>query len=204
MNRVGNYEWDKLISEIKRRIPGLMEEMWVDPVYQSIGKITNNMKDEHAFFFAGGPIVFAYMTAFAAKAGFALDFEERKVIVPSSGRVQVRWFTSGEMLGDQLPPSLFRMTGELRTLRQGKLSVEEDFAYAHGEFAKCVRLHYMRVRQAFSVAAFIADDENDLPFPIAELATFTPGELKSIPAEKVRRTHTKDEWLHAGMPSHWD
>lgn len=124
-NEADAAEWDTVMKEVKRVAPGLLEEMWVPRQKMEAMLQSERIEDPRlAAFKADGPILSAHMQAFAAKVGFALHYEATGKIVPEHGRVQVRWFTSGEIAGDQLPESLRSdiWTGEALAARQDNLA----------------------------------------------------------------------------------
>jgi hypothetical protein len=181
-------EWDKVMGEVRRIAPDLLQEMWVPR-----DEMLTMLEDEGisdpklAAFYAGGPILGAHMQAFAAKVGFALHYEATGTVVPMEGRVQVRWYTSGEMVGDRLPSDLLSSVGTPQIMQQGKVTSKEEFEYGWGKFIEKpeVRLYYAKVREAFTIAAFVVSTEESLPFSVNHLATFSPGELATIPYDRI-------------------
>lgn len=173
-------EWERVMKEAQRVAPDLLREMWMPPQ-----EMRRMMADEGIFdqelaaFKADGPILSAHMQAFAAKIGFALHYEATGSFVPPNGRVQVRWFTSAEVHGGRLPPSLLSSIGAPLTMQQGKITSDGNFEYGWGSFTvkPDVPIYYARVREAFAVAAFVVIEEASLPFPEGQLATFAPGDL---------------------------
>lgn len=173
-------EWDRVMKEAQRVAPDLLREMWMPPEQMRQVMANEGIFDEElAALRADGPILSAHMQAFAAKTGFALHYEATGSFVPEEGRVQVRWFTSAEVNGGRLPPSLLSSIGAPRTMRQGKITSDGNFEYGWGSYTEKpdVPIYYARVREAFAVAAFVVTDESSLPFPEGELATFAPGDL---------------------------
>ncbi|RWD44078.1 hypothetical protein [Mesorhizobium sp.] len=194
-------EWDRVMGEINRVAPGLFREMWVPREQMEAMLWSQGITDrELAAFRADGPILSAHMQAFAAKVGFALHYEATGQVVPEQGRVQVRWFTSGEIIGDQLPESLFNSIGPVQLMKQGKITSELTFEYGWGEFEqnRAVNLCYAKVREAFVVAAFVVDDASKLPFPEGDLATFAPGDLRNPPHDRIMDGH---HFAHFAAPS---
>lgn len=173
-------EWNKVMREVERVAPDLLREMWMPPHEMRLAMWNEGIFDSNlAAFRANGPIMGAYMQAFAAKVGFALHYEATQNFVPPDGRVQVRWFTSAEVYGGRLPASLFASIGAPRLMQQGKITSHGNFEYGWGTYVerRDVQLYYARVREAFTVAAFVVPAEESLPFPKGELATFAPGDL---------------------------
>jgi hypothetical protein len=182
-NSLDNAEWDKVMREVKRVAPGLMEEMWMpaDQMREMMWR-EGVFEPGLAAFRANGPILGAYMQAFAAKVGFALHFEDVGSPIPESGGVQVRWFTSGELFRGDIPASLFESVGEVKIMKQGIITSDRVFEYGWGEYVDKpdIKVYYAKVREAFAVAAFVSEDRAKLPFPVDAVATFAPGEL-SLP-----------------------
>jgi hypothetical protein len=173
-------EWDQVMREVGRVAPDLPKEMIMPPEEMQSMMLHEGVFDPKlAAFRANGPILGAHMQAFAAKVGFALRYEDVGYPVPGKGGVQVRWFTSSAILNGTIPESLYASLGPINNLRQGKMTSEGVFEYGCGDFTNQpdVRLYYAKVRTAFSIAAFVADDRSQLPFPQTQLATFAPGEL---------------------------
>jgi hypothetical protein len=179
-NDADSAEWDKVMNEVGRVAPGLPREIMVPPNEMRAMLASQGIFDENlAAFKADGPILGSHMQAFAAKVGFALRYEDVGYPVPDAGAVQVRWFTSSENFSGVLPESLLKSVGETKFLKQGKIDTEGHFEYGWGDFAlkPNVRLYYAKFREAFTIAAFVADDLKDVPFPVGQLATFAPGDL---------------------------
>lgn len=179
-DQLDEVEWDRVTREVRRVAPTLAEEMWMPPEEMKQMMWQEGVFDpELAVFRADGPILGAHMQAFAAKVGFALRYEDVGTPVPDTGGVQVRWFTSGELYKGELPRSLYASLGEIQIMHQGKITSDRVFEYGWGDFVERpeVRLYYAKVREAFAVAAFVADNREQLPFPVDLLATFAPGEL---------------------------
>lgn len=181
-------EWDQVMREVGRIAPNLAKEMIMPRQEMQGMMLQEGIFDPNlAVFRANGPILGAHMQAFAAKVGFALRYEDVGYPVPFKGGVQVRWFTSGEIMAGTIPESLYESVGPINNLRQGKITSEGVFDYGWGDFTirPDVRLYYAKVRDAFSVAAFVADDRSKLPFPSTQLATFSPGELSEPLEDRI-------------------
>ena len=172
-------EWDRVFHEVERISPDLLREMWIPPEMQALYLSgIDGPTNELAALRANGPILSSFMQAFAAKVGFALHHHYTGAIVPSSGHVQVRWFTSQDLITNALP-SEFSALAEPSYLMQGKLTSKGLFEYERVEFHqfKPAHLYLAKFREAFAVAAFVGAEQMDVPFEIGELATFRPGEL---------------------------
>lgn len=91
------------------------------------------------------------------------------------------------MYGGRLPPSLLASIGAPRIMQQGKITSHGNFEYGWGRYTERpdVPLYYAKVREAFAVAAFVVPDEESLPFPEGELATFAPGDLVMSPTDRI-------------------
>ncbi|PQZ42626.1 hypothetical protein CQ059_01260 [Brucella pseudogrignonensis] len=181
-------EWDRVMHEAQRVAPDLMREMWMSEhkMRDMLSKLGVNDPNLAAFR-ADGPLLSAYMQAFAAKVGFALHYEFKQYAVPRKGRVQVRWFTSQEVVQGHIPSGLYDDLGTIEFMKQGKITSEFNFEYGAGSFHEKpnVNLYYAKVRDAFVVVAFVVDDVEYLPFPEGVLATFAPGDLKVAPVDRI-------------------
>ena len=187
-NDIDSAEWEKLTRELHRVAPSLPLEMWVSEkeMHQMMWR-EGTFAPDLAGFRANGPILGAHMQAFSAKVGFALHYEATGTFVPPEGRVQVRWFTSSEILGDRLPATLLASIGTPQIMKQGRITSQGDFEYGWGSFAEWggIPMYYAKVREAFVVAAFVVFDEKNLPFPAKKLATFAPGDLATTPYDRI-------------------
>ena len=173
-------EWDKVTAEAERVAPGIMREMVMPrPAMERTMRAYGVSDPEQAMFWAAGPILSAHMQAFAATTGFALHYEATGTIVPSNGRVQVRWFTSKEVENRKLSDSLIRSLDTRQPIRQGRITSDGLFEYGHVPYAgkPDVPLYFAKVREAFLAVAFVADEVGELPFSPLNLATFAPGDL---------------------------
>ena len=116
-------EWDKVMKEVARVAPDLPKELVMPHHEMQAMMLQQGISDSNfAAFRANGPILGAHMQAFAAKVGFALRYEDVGYPVPAKGGIQVRWFTSGEILKRTIPESLYASLGPINNLRQGKIS----------------------------------------------------------------------------------
>lgn len=185
-------EWNKVMHEISRVAPELAKEIFLPEHQMNAFLRHHGTRDpNHAAFFAAGPILSSHMQAFAAKVGFALHYERTRTVVPELGRVQVRWFTSEEILNQRIPHSVKESILSIRNLQQGKISSNGFFEYGWGQFSEKpdVNMYYAKFREAFMVVAFVSDTENGLPFRPGELATFAPGDLSMPLFDRI-----VDEW----------
>jgi hypothetical protein len=185
-----NAEWTKLLNEVQRAAPGLLNEMmWANP-HQMMGMqmLAESIDENLAALKGNGPILSSYMQAFAAKIGFALHYESTGQFVPENGRIQVRWFTSGEIFGERIPTSLLESIEQIDILKQGRITSEYTFEYGWGLYKhdNSVRVYYAKIRDSFVVSAFFAETVDGLPFQASELATFSPGDLSGLPFDRIR------------------
>ena len=187
-NEADSAEWDKVLKEVTRVAPKIVKEMWMpEPEMRTLMQAHDIYGEKLAAFRADGPVLSAHMQAYAAKIGFALHYEYHQVSVPESGRVQVRWFTSHEVVSGHLPDSLTQNIGPVDYLRQGKITSEFTFEYGHGKFEGRpeIDLYYAKVRDSFVAASFVVCNDEHLPFMDGDLATFSPGDLKEEPYDRI-------------------
>lgn len=197
-NKRDETEWDRLLGEVGRVLPDLMQEMWIPERHQLTIRTAIGAPEGTATFFAAGQLAHAHMTTFAAKVGFALHFWSTGSWVPADGRVQVRWFTNEEVMNGRLPKALMERPGRYRFLQQGKITSEFDFEYGAGEYEDSpARLYFCKARQAFHMATFVVNNPSDLPFPEDELATFRPGEFQGPVVARIPAPLTKPEYLRS-------
>jgi len=189
-NQLDTDEWNRLLREVERVAPGLLREMHIPSFMQEtlLAKYGIQKPDKHAVLRANGPLLSAHMQAFAAKVGFALHYEFTGAIVPIGGRVQIRWFTSEEMVNRRIPESLYSSVGTPQVMKQGQITSADIFEYGYGIYEQRpeISLFFARLRQAVEIAAFVVDDPTQLPFPEGALATFAPGDLQDIPVDRIK------------------
>ncbi|MDB5529006.1 MAG: hypothetical protein JWR51_2109 [Devosia sp.] len=197
-NERDDQEWARLMREVSRMVPGLIEEMYLSERDMNAVRLELSLAENEAVFFAGGPIAWAHMTAFGAKAGFALYHEITGQIVSPQGGVQVRWFTNEEMLSGEAPEILLARNGAYQFTAQGKITSKFEFEYkvAEAEYAPGVMLLAIKSRSAFAHAIFVASDAKALPFLEADLAIFRPGDFQRPIDINVAAPISKKAWVN--------
>ncbi|WP_157994945.1 hypothetical protein [Paracoccus tegillarcae] len=167
------------MSEVHRVAPDLLREMWIPPHEMRQAMWSEGIFDRNfAAFRADGPIMGAYMQAFAAKIGFALHYEATGNFVPRRAECRCDGSQARRCMAVVCPQPI-RQYWDARIMQQGKITSQGNFEYGWGTYLESpdVPLYYARVREAFAAAAFVVLDEGSLPFPEGELATFAPGDL---------------------------
>ncbi len=96
---------------------------------------------------------------FGAKLGFALYYELTGRVVPPEGGVAVWWYSNYDAVTGGIPPELFQILGEDRTLKQSKWSTGDQFNYApvipeNGNMAA----YFSTFRRSFAVLSWISED----------------------------------------------
>lgn len=172
-------EYKQLIKAIKNNVPKVLEEMWLEPKAQAFARTRLPTSLKGGVLRVDGPLVSAYMEAFAAKVGFALHYEASGQILPNGGVVFARWYSNVDQLEGRFPTELTAMLPPPQTLRQGKKEVSDQFQYSF-KIAEdhSIGAYVATFRYAFAVIAMSALDEAYLrdkcPFP---RLLWEPGEI---------------------------
>lgn len=189
-------EWDRLVAETTRVAPEVISEIILSDQDRKFAERKLGLEQDQTLFWAGGQSTFAHMTAFAAKAGFALHYEFEKKFVSRDEIVQVRWFTNHEWLSGIIPDPMKHVVGELQHFNQGKISSSFTFEYGKAVVENSHTAYVVRCRNAFLLAAFVSSGADPL-FPRDKVATFLPGDLADTIAPKLPQTVTKEQWLRS-------
>ena len=80
-------EFKKLLSAVRNNVPGLLEEMQIDPTAEKLERKDLPIQEGGGILRANGPLVTKHMLVFGAKLGFALHYEAlfRQRVVCSQG-----------------------------------------------------------------------------------------------------------------------
>jgi hypothetical protein len=171
-----------LVQGVANNVPGLIEEMAIDPATQRARLSgTQNVPAGAGALRANGPILSRHMITFGAKLGFALHFELHKTHVPQEGGVQSMYFTNVNKARDELPTDLIGMLpGPPKTLQQGRVNVLDQFAYLFGSTGGGrYSLFYTVFNDAFSIAVVTALDRHEFLIEHADKWPVTaPGDFK--------------------------
>lgn len=175
-------DFRKLLRGVRNNIPGLLEEMDIDNQGQLRQRALTAIKEGAGFLAVGGPLVSKHMQAFAVKLGFAMHYQATNEIVPIGGGVAARWFSNVDRARDVFPQTIFELLPEPQTLKQGRLSVEDQFQFS----LRCLEDKSMGVylgtfRRSFAVVAFGVKDRARLSETAAAADTgphiYAPGEI---------------------------
>ncbi len=118
----------KYLSGIKNNDPELLKEMIPGPAgWQA--SVAHRVPIGKYALYVDGPRVAHHTSIFAAKFGFAMHYERTGLPVPKGGGVAARWFSNSEIIEGRLPPAMWKMFQNPKTLRQGRFNVEDQFQY---------------------------------------------------------------------------
>ena len=151
-------EYRRLLSAVERSAPGIIEEMEQDQL-AAWRKWGIRGRASGGFLRVNGPIVTNAITTFGAKLGLALHYEATGRIAPIGGAVLVRWYSNLQAFAGELPEDFLNELGPGRTLRQGALSVPDQFRYA-SMVAEDITMsgHFAILREAFAVLMLVIED----------------------------------------------
>lgn len=134
-----------------------------------------------------GRIVSSAMLLYGAKLALALHWQETKNVLPVNGRVGVIWHSNANALENEIPPYLFEMLPDGRTLRQGTKQSKHPFLYSSGKTVDTdATAHWAFFGDAFAFNLFVGQTINLGPLPPNQC--FSPGCLRiSKPATEFER-----------------
>ena len=157
-------EFKKLLSAVRNNVPGLLEEMQIDPTAEKLERKDLPIQEGGGILRANGPLVTKHMLVFGAKLGFALHYEALRKVVPPTGGVQPRWFSNAQAARGEIPTGLFSLLPDTgQTLKQGSRDVSDQFQYAwalHDEGTPEPQhaLFYATFHRSFAIAVVSATD----------------------------------------------
>jgi hypothetical protein len=123
-------EIKKLFSSVRNNVPGLLEEMHIDPGEEKLALKDLPIREGGGIVRADGPLVTEHMLVFGAKLGFALHYEALRTVVPPTGGVQPRWFSNTQAAKGEIPNDLLSLLPATKqTLKQGTREVSDQFQY---------------------------------------------------------------------------
>lgn len=177
-------EFSHLIRTIKKRIPGLLEEMHMGRGSQKIAGKGLPLEVKDYIVRADGPLLTRYMQMFSVKLGQALHFEVTKRIVPPEGGIYIRWYSNVDQLRGKLPDDFLGLMPPDQSLRQGKVHVEDQFRYTSWAADDgSIGAHFASFGFSFAVLALIAIDRHTFEQVqlVGERHHFAPGEILRLP-----------------------
>ena len=177
-------EVKKIFSGVRNNIPGLLEEMFVDPRSEIDNAIRLGLKPGSQNFIAmDGPVSMRYLRAFGARFGMAMYFHETGKIVPPGGGASARIYSNIDLASGVVPQQLFDILPEPSTLAAGRNTVESQFRYsAQTAIGDGLTIAFATFRRSFGVMAAAANDISKLmepDFPPAAIP-LQPGFLKGM------------------------
>jgi hypothetical protein len=153
-------EIEKLFSSVRNNVPGLLEEMHIDPAEEKLASKGLPVQAGGGVVRADGPLVTKHMLVFGAKLGFALHYEALKTVVPPMGGVLPRWFSNSQAVRGEIPKDLLSLLPARRqTLQQGMREVSDQFRYTWQITRERQHaLFYATFHRSFAIAAVSATD----------------------------------------------
>ncbi|MGF1623957.1 MAG: hypothetical protein ACFCVH_03660 [Alphaproteobacteria bacterium] len=154
------HEMRRIMEAVSRNVPGLLEGMQPS-AGQQLRFIRSGVRPPGlgGALNCNGPLLNEAIQKFGAKLGFALHYHLTGRIVPRAGGVAVRWYTNYDAMTRGIPSSLFRILGEPETLRQGRWSVSDQFAYAYAiKTGSSTGAYFSTFRRSFAVLSWVCED----------------------------------------------
>lgn len=170
-------EAEDLFRAVRNNVPGLLREMKLGRAGEKLAAKKTPVP-EGGGLLRVGTLLHAYMQTFSWKAGLALHYEATKRILPPEGGVCARWFSNAERARDEFPDSVFEHLLPASTLRQGKVSVSDQFEYSWRLTDDgTMGMFLATFRFSFAVLAFTATRRERLSAG-PERNLISPGELR--------------------------
>lgn len=159
-------ELQKLFRAVDRSRHGLLKELW--PTWQQQYDYNHlNHPDKPRGggpLNAGGPMLNQSIQLFGAKMCLALHYEHKKVIVPPSGGVMIRWYSNWDRITNNIPDVIFELFQKNVTLVQGKWDVKDQFSYSYAFPENSdMSAFFCTFRKSFAFVGFIRHDINKFP-----------------------------------------
>ncbi|MBJ7389735.1 MAG: hypothetical protein JHC92_09975, partial [Sphingomonadaceae bacterium] len=177
-------ELEKIFSGVRNNIPGLLEEMIVDPASEAIQRSKLGLTfEDHNFVSMDGPISMRYLRAFGARFGMAMYFCQTGKILPHDGGASARIYSNVDLVTGVVPDQLFDILPRPTTLATGKNSVESQFRYSSQKSDnEGMVIAFATFRMSFGLMAAAANDWAKLVEPSfpPEAIPLKPGFLKEL------------------------
>jgi len=141
-----------------------------------------------------GPLVHAYLSVFGAKLGMALYREHVGDCLPLAGAVQSTWYTNIAQ-AEKIIAEILNKLPSVATLRQGKWSVDLQFAYRYftDNQSMIIAVVAFHNRLFYVVSAFDERERIGEPLDIPTSTILRPGELLAqLPARRDNRPQNTD------------
>jgi hypothetical protein len=174
----------RIFEAVRNNIPGLLEEMYVDPASQALAasRIGVNPGDNR-FIAMDGPISMSYLRAFGARLAFAMYFNETGRIVPNNGGALARIYSNLDLFQDTVPQEIFDILPDPSTLAAGKKHVGSQFKIStRAADGGGMTITFASFRLSFAIMAAAADELTKLQDPELPPAAepLVPGYLKGM------------------------
>jgi hypothetical protein len=177
-------ELTKILSGVRNNIPGLHEEMKVDPASEVNQRARLGITSEkHNFVSMDGPISMRHLRAFGARFGLAMHFYKTGKILPHEGGASARIYSNIDLVTGVVDEQLLKMLPPPLTLAAGKNSVESQFLYsAQKSDNDEMVIAFATFRMSFGLMAATANDWSKLTEPDfpPEAFPLRPGFLKEL------------------------
>lgn len=173
-------EFEALMRNINQRVPGLLEEMGMSRASMKLPSKGLPPEARETLLKVDGPLMTRHMQMFSVKLGQALHFEDTSRIVPPEGGIFTRWYSNVDQLRGELPQEFLAQMPPGQTLRQGKVSVEDQFGYTSWVADDgSIGSHFATFGLSFAVLALVALDRSRFTdhAKFGENRHFAPGEI---------------------------
>lgn len=159
-------EFRKILPQVRRRVPGLLEEMDMPRASQKLTSRRVGLSlGEAGLLNSGGPIFLKHMLQFSARLGFSIFAEETSEAVPLSGCVIADFYPNAHhLISGALPTEILDLLPAPLTLKQGSKTVRDQFGYSFRQ-TECRSAFYCfsSFNRSFSCEAIIYIDRTAAP-----------------------------------------
>lgn len=178
------------IAGIKTHLPEVLREIRLELDLTGSPHPAHTALPDAAGVLSFGPLLDAYLSAFAARVAIALHYEVAREILPATGAVFAHWMSNHAIVDNEIPESFLAMLGSPTTLTQGKLTLADQFHYQSLAEGNARSAHFAAFRVSFAVQAFAVRDFEEIAHIVRDLPAkvFRPGFLQgfSVPSKATQ------------------
>jgi hypothetical protein len=168
------------IAGVGRNVPKVLSEMHVEKDLRGVRYDAHTALPDASAVLSTGPTASSYLTAFGARVALALHFELTREILPAAGGVFVRWLSNHAIVDNEIPEDFLAMLESPQSLKQGRLTLEDQFQYSSLAEGVDRSAHFATFRVSFAIQAFVVRDFTEMEHIVKDFPdkVFRPGFLK--------------------------
>jgi hypothetical protein len=170
----------KCIAGVGRNVPKVLSEMHVEKDLRGVRHDAHTALPDASAVLSTGSTASSYLTAFGARVALALHFELTREILPAMGGMFVRWLSNHAIVDNEIPEDFLALLGAPQSLKQGRLTLEDQFQYSSLAEGAERSAHFATFRVSFAIQAFVVRDFAEIEHIVKDYPdkVFRPGFLK--------------------------